>query len=66
MPQALTPDMLNQEEVNMDDEYIHTLEGAMSYFAYCEHNGKRILAIWDFEQGKWRPTTQQEVMNLMQ
>jgi len=45
------------------DDYIHALEGAKHYFCYLPVNGKDVLCIYD--NGKWRVTSQQEIMNMM-
>lgn len=45
------------------DDYIPALEDAKAYFAYVNVDGKAVLCILD--NGKWRTTTQQELMNMM-
>ncbi|QGH72769.1 MAG: hypothetical protein [Podoviridae sp. ctLUJ1] len=47
----------------VDEATIPAVEGAKNYFALVVYQGVTLLCILD--NGKWRPTTQMELMRLM-
>lgn len=63
MPQKLTPEQLEEASSNLKEEMLPTLHGAEHYFALVKHRNQLILCILD--DGKWRPTTQDEMMGLL-
>lgn len=68
MPQKLnlSPEQLKEareQQSAMADESIPALDGAKHYFAYINYQGTPVLCILD--NGNWRPTTQQELINML-
>ncbi|CAL9955798.1 hypothetical protein VPHD518_0012 [Vibrio phage D518] len=66
MPQAITPEMLNNtDDASMSEEFIPAVEGAEMYFAYVKcPDGVARLCILD--GGRWRIATSEEMFRMLQ
>ena len=58
---------LTEAEINANPqaqvEAVPALHGAQHYFAMVHHNNRQVLCILD--NGRWRPTSYNEMMGLM-